>query len=149
MKKELVIESKGSIIGLIIKTIVFSIIAIRILNRFFPPKISVFAVIPVFLYFLYRYFVDKTIVKVNEENFDIIIIKAFPKKEEVFSYKIENISAVKLVQSSSFLYGKKSIIIYDKNGDNDEIYVNLRYYQLVQLEKFLNEELHIKADLIG
>jgi len=148
-KKKLNIVSKGSIIGLIIKIVVFSIIAINISSTFDNPKIILYIIIAIFAYFLYGFFTDKTIINIDDQKFSITVVKGLPKKEEIFSYEINRITAVKLVQTSNFIYGKKSIFIYDNEGDNDEILVSLRYYQLVQIEDYLNNEMHIKADLIG
>lgn len=149
MKEKLVVESKGSVIGLIINTIVTSFIVVKILNNFIDSDYTV-AVIPIIaIYFIYKYIFDKTVIKIHDDKIDITIIKAIPKKEDTYSYVLNNISAIKLVQTSNFIYGKKVIVIYDKKGDNDEIYVNVRYYQLVQLEKYLNEKCQIKTDLIG
>jgi hypothetical protein len=152
--EEFRIESKGSTIGLIIKIIVFSLIvnqAFNLVEKFIGQNsiINWILVLGTVAYFIYGYFTDKTILEIKNNKVLTESLIGFPKKHEILEFDLNNVEKIRLVQSQDFVYGKKTMELYDQSGQKQIIELKLRYYQLVKLEEYLQGVLNIETSLIG
>lgn len=148
------IESKGSTIGLIIKIIIFSLVVNRAFNlveKFIGQNsiIHWILILGTIVYFIYGHFTDKTILEIK--NYKVITesLIGFPKKHKILEFDLNNVEKIRLVQSHDFVYGKKTMELYDQSGQKQIIELKLRYYQLLKLEEYLKEILNIETSLIG
>jgi hypothetical protein len=152
--EEFRIESKGSIIGLIIKIIVFSIIvnqAFNLVEKFIGQNsiINWILILGTVAYFIYSHLTDKTIFEIKDNKVLTESLIGFPKKHEILEFDLNNVEKIRLVQSQDFVYGKKTMELIDKSGQKQIIELKLRYYQLVKLEEYLKDKLNIETSLIG
>jgi len=148
------IESKGSIIGLIIKIIVFSIVinqAFNLVEKFIGQNsiMNWVLILGTIAYFIYGHFTDKTILTIKENKVFTESLVGFPKKQNNQEFDLNNVEKIKLVQSQDFVYGKKTMELIDQNGEKRIVELKLRYYQLVKLEEYLKDNLKIETSLIG
>jgi len=152
--EEFRIESKGSIIGLIIKIIVFSIIvnqAFNLVEKFIGQNsiVNWILILGTFAYFIYNHLTDKTIFEIKDNKVLTESLIGFPKRQEILEFDLNNIEKIRLVQSQDFVYGKKTMELIDKSGQKQVVELKLRYYQLVKLEEYLKDKLKIETSLIG
>ena len=152
--EELKLESKGSIIGLIIKIIVFSFLvnqAFNLVEKFNGQNslINWILIFSAISYLIYRYMNDKTVLTIDNQKIKIKTVRGLPKKLKQYSFELKDITKVKLIQTHTQVYGKKMMELIDFNDEKQNIEVNLRYYQLVKLQDYLNENLKIETSLIG
>jgi hypothetical protein len=152
--EEFRIESKGSIIGLIIKIIVFSIIvnqAFNLVEKFIGQNsiVNWILILGTVAYFIYNHLTDKTIFEIKDNKVLTESLIGFPKRHEILEFDLNNIEKIRLVQSQDFVYGKKTMELIDKSGQKQVVELKLRYYQLVKLEEYLKDKLKIETSLIG
>lgn len=152
--KEFKIESKGSTIGLIIKLLGFSFLAIKLFNiieNFIgqKPIVNVYLILIVLIYLIYEYKTDKTVLIIHNKKLIIDSKIGFPKKIKRQEFDLIDIEKIKLIQSHNVVYGKKAIELIDSSNNIQSTAINLRYYQLVKLQTYLKEHLKIKTSLIG
>lgn len=152
--EEIRIESKGSIIGLIIKIIVFSIIvnqAFNLVEKFIGQNsiVNWILILGTVAYFIYSHLTDKTIFEIKDNKVLTESLIEFPKKHEILEFDLNSVEKIRLVQSQDFVYGKKTMELIDKSGQKQVVELKLRYYQLVKLEEYLKNELNIETSLIG
>ena len=152
--EEFRIESKGSIIGMIIKIVVFSILVNKAF--YFVEKIigqnaliNWILILGTITYFIYAYFMDKTILTIKENKVQTESFIGFPKKHYRYEFDLANVEKIRLVQSHNSIYGKKTMEMIDHNGGKKIVELKLRYYQLVKLEEYLKEKLKIETSLVG
>ena len=152
--EEFKVESEGSILGLIIKIIVFSILITNVFGFFEKfigqhPMINWILILGTVAYFVYGHFTDKTILTIKDNKLSSESQIGFPKKRDKKDFDLKTIDRIRLIQTHNFIYGKKKMELFDKNGDKHIIELKLRYYQLAKLQKFLKEQLKIKTSLVG
>lgn len=152
--EEFKIESKGSIIGLIIKIVIFTILANRvfsIIERFLGESniIRWILTLGIISYLIYNYFTDLTTLTIKDNKVVTESKIGFPKKLETNCVELNNIKKINLIQSHNQVYGKKTIECIDQNSNKQTFELKLRYYQLVKLQEYLNDKLHIETKLIG
>jgi hypothetical protein len=152
--EEFRIESKGSIIGLIIKIIVFSLVvnqAFNLVEKFIGQNsvINWILILGTVAYFIYSHLTDKTIFEIRDNKVLTESLIGFPKKHEILEFDLNGIEKIRLVQSQDFVYGKKTMELIDQSGQKQVIELKLRYYQLVKLEEYLKDKLNIETSLIG
>lgn len=138
--------SKPSIIGLLIKLGLFALFLFVFASSLIL-KLMLFLII--FLVLLYNFFIENTIVYIKNNTLTIYYSKGVPMRNLQYSFLIDEIENIDLIQTHDLLYGRKYIIVNTKKNNNEKIRVILRYYQLVQLIRFLQEEIKIKSRLVG
>ena len=146
--------SKSSTIGLVLKIVgvIFIISQVfKIVEKFIGENSFVFwlLVLAAISYLFYSYFTDKTIFSIENKEITIQISKGFPKKKETYTFCLDEISKINLIQTHNKVYGGKFIELINIHEEKQVIDFNVRYYQLVQLEAYLNDNSEIEANLIG
>jgi hypothetical protein len=152
--EEFRIESKGSLVGLIIKIVVFSILvnqAFNFVEKFIGQNsiINWVLILGTFAYLIYGHFTDKTILTIKDNRVLTESLVGFPKKIENQEFDLNKVEKIRLVQSQDFVYGKKTMELIDQSGQKQIVELKLRYYQLVKLEEYLKDKLKIETSLIG
>jgi len=152
--EEFKIESKGSIIGLLIKIVVFSIIvnkAFDLVEKIIGQNsiINWILIVGTIAYFIYGHITDKTVLTITDNKISSESDNGFPKKSEKKDFDLSTIDKICLIQTQNFVYGKKTMELIDVNGNKQIVELKLRYYQLVKLQEYLKEKLQIETSLIG
>ena len=154
LEAEFHIISKRSVIGFVIKLLVFLLFLNFLLTWLYlnaKLKAIVFLVLLIgyLFYTLYNLLKEKTIVIIQKEILKIFYSKGFPIRNYQFEFDLQTVEKIVLKQTHDFLYGTKIISVLYKDSKEEDIVVNLRYYQLVQLQNYLQEHCSIKVSLIG
>lgn len=152
--EEFKLESKKSTVGLLIKIVIFSLLVIR-LFRLIEKVIGESSLIKwclifiIIAYLIYSYLTDKNILTIKDKKIISESSTGFPKKMEIKEFSLDEIIKINLIQTQELVYGKKKMELIDQNGNKQIIELNLRYYQLVKLQEYIQNTLKIEANLIG
>ncbi|MCL6268150.1 hypothetical protein [Flagellimonas myxillae] len=146
--------SKGSSIGLAIKIVVSTILVNQAFNFFEKlesqqPLLNLFLIVAVIAYLIFKHVTTKTILLIADGKLSLKSIGHLPKKHEENLIELKDVSTINLIQTHTQIYGKKMMEIVGMDGGKKSFEINLRYYQMVKLQDYLNEKLKIKANLIG
>lgn len=97
---------------------------------------------------LFRFFTTKNKLTIANKTLLLDITHGLPQRIENHTFEFKNIERIILKQTHESKTGSKKIKIYVKEGCH-EISVTFRYYQLVQIEEYFNNNTSIDIELIG
>lgn len=152
--EEFKLESKSSTIGLIIRILFFSLI----INRLFKLVEKIIGensliywslILITIAYLFYRYLRDKNVITIKDKKIISMSSTGFPEKTEIKEFDLDKIKKINLIQTQELIYGKKKMELIDVNDKKQTVELNLRYYQLVKLQEYIENTLKIDASLIG
>ncbi len=152
--EEFKLESKSSTIGLIIRILFFSLI----INRLFKLVEKIIGensliywslILITIAYLFYRYLRDKNVITIKDKKIISMSSTGFPEKTEIKEFDLDKIKKINLIQTQELIYGKKKMELIDVNDKKQTVELNLRYYQLVKLQEYIENTLKIEASLIG
>ncbi len=144
------VQSKKSFLGLIIKCIVFGLFTFSIISRLnLGSPFNMLVIIAFFTFFIYQYLNDRTSFEINNGKIICVSTYGFPTMSEESVFELEKVRSIKLIQTHENIYGKKYMELTDTDQVVTRVELKLRYYQLVQLQEYLNNTLKIKTQLIG
>ena len=97
---------------------------------------------------LFKFFNIKNNLVITKNKFYLSITHGYPQKIEKHNIDLNEIKRIILKQTHESKTGTKAIKVYTEKGCH-EFKVNFRYYQLVKIEDYFNENTKINTELIG
>lgn len=148
------LQNKRSIIGLLIRLVVFFILA-NISMSFLESitgNLGSFYWYPIgigMLFLIYNFISQKTLLVIKEGTLVLIRKTNIMSKESRWDIPLEDIKAIRLQQRHDFIYGTQTLNLQYQNGRAQNISLVFRYYQLVQFQDYMKEHTKIECELIG
>lgn len=75
-------------------------------------------------------------------------INGLPAKKKTFNFDLKQIEQIDIIQTHQGRYDRRYMVVHG-NFEPTEINMNFRYFQLVKIQDFFNEQLKIKKILKG